>query len=291
MSRQSDRESGGTKFSVRHRTEFHYSNWITGNANTVHLEPRDFLFQKTLGSVVKVLPPTRLSRSTDLFGNITHTYEIGTQHKRMVVESQIRVVNLPLHISSEGYSGGMEFYASPEITDRCRIYLQESPWVSLGTEIWKAAVDVTRSEDAVFGKAAAIMRWIYTAFAYQAGITDAETRLETAFSLRKGVCQDFAHVMLGMCRTLGIPARYASGYIYTGGKNELIGAQASHAWCEVYLPETGWIGFDPTNAVLADDRYIKVAVGRDYGDVAPVRGTFRGIANCRMEVEVSVERV
>lgn len=291
MSRQSDRESGGTKFSVRHRTEFHYSNWIIGNANTIHLEPRDFHFQKTLGSVVKVLPPTRLIRSTDLFGNITHTYEIGTQHKRMVVESQIRVINLPLHISNEGYSGGMGFYASPEITDRCRVYLQESPWVSLGAGIWKTAVDVASSEDAVFGKAAAIMRWIYSEFSYEAGITNAETHLETAFELRKGVCQDFAHVMLGMCRTLGIPARYASGYIYTGGKDALIGAQASHAWCEVYLPETGWIGFDPTNAVLADDRYIKVAVGRDYGDVAPVRGTFRGNASCRMEVGVSVERL
>lgn len=286
-----ERESSGTKFSVRHRTEFHYSDWIVGNANTVHLEPRDFHFQKTLGSVVKVLPATRLTRSTDLFGNITHNYEIATQHKRMVVESQIRVLNLPLFISNEGYSGGMDFYSSPGIAEDFSQNLGESRWVSFSPEIRKYAGEVAESEDAVFEKSAAIMRWINSEFTYEPGITDAETHLEIAFKLRKGVCQDFAHVMLGMCRTLGIPARYASGYIYTGGGDSLIGAQASHAWCEVYLPESGWIGFDPTNSVLADDRYIKVAVGRDYGDVAPIDGRYRGQAAVRMEVEVSVNRL
>ena len=291
MSENNGGESGGTKFSVRHRTEFHYNNWIVGNANTVHLEPRDFLFQKTLSSVVKVIPATRVIRFSDLFRNVTHVYEIGTQHKRMVVESNIRVMNLPLVLPNEGYSGGMDFFQDPGIQDRCWEFLQESRWVSLNTDIWKQAVDVTESEQAVFEKAAAIMRWIHSEFTYEPGVTDAETHLEIAFELRKGVCQDFAHVMLGMCRTLGIPARYASGYIYTGGGDSLVGDQASHAWCEVYLPETGWIGFDPTNAVLADDRYIKIAVGRDYEDVAPINGSFKGKAECIMGVEVSVERL
>ena len=291
MNETDDRESGGSKLSVRHRSEFLYSDWIVGNANTLHLEPRDFLFQKTLGSVIKVLPATRLIRFSDLFGNITHVYEIATQHKRMVVESQLRVLNLPLHIPNEGYSGGMAFYDSPKIKDRCWEYLQDSRCVSLNPELWKQAIDITHSQDAVFEKAAAIMRWIQAEFSYEPGVTNAETHANTAFELRKGVCQDFAHVMLAMCRALGIPARYASGYIYTGGKDALIGAQASHAWCEVYLPETGWIGFDPTNAVLADHRYIKVAVGRDYEDVAPVRGAFRGVASCSMNIEVSVELI
>lgn len=283
--------TGEVGFLVRHRTEFHYSDWIVGNANTLHLEPRDFHFQKTVGSVVKVLPATRLSRSTDAFGNITHTYEIGSQHKRMVVESQIRVRNLPLFITNEGYSGGMDFFTTAGNAEKFGAYLAESTWVSFSPEIRKLAVDVAHSEEAVFEKAAAVMRWIQAEFTYETGVTDAETHPETALELRKGVCQDFAHVMLGMCRSLGIPARYASGYIYTGGENALVGAQASHAWCEIYLPETGWIGFDPTNAVLADNRYIKVAVGRDYGDVAPIHGSYRGTAECRMDVEVAVERL
>lgn len=291
MTEDSDTGIRGSRFSVRHRTEFEYSAWIIGNANTLHLEPRNFLFQKTLSAVIKVLPATRLLRFSDLFGNITQIYEIAVQHKRMVVESNLRVMNLPLVISNEGYSGGMEFFEIPDIKDRCREYLQESRWVSTQPEIWKQALDVTHSEDAVFEKAAAIMRWINSEFAYESGVTDSKTHLEQAFSLRKGVCQDFAHVMLGMCRSLGIPARYASGYIYTGEGDSLVGAQASHAWCEVYLPTDGWIGFDPTNAVLADDRYIKVAVGRDYEDVTPIHGEFKGNAECRMDVEVSVKRL
>lgn len=286
-----DREPGGTKFSVRHRTEFEYSAWIIGNANTLHLEPREFLFQKTLGCVIRVLPATRLVRFSDLFGNVTQVYEIAVQHRRMVVESLLKVSNLPLEISNKGYSGGMEFFDNPEIRDRCREYLQESRWVSMQPDIWRQAVDVTHSENAVFEKAAAIMRWINTEFSYEAGVTDSKTHLEQAFTLRKGVCQDFAHVMLGMCRSLGIPARYASGYIYTGEGNDLVGAQASHAWCEVCLPGDGWIGFDPTNAVLADDRYIKIAVGRDYEDVAPIHGSFKGSAECHMNVEVVVKRL
>ena len=282
-------ESVGTRFSVKHRTEFHYSNWITGNSNTLHLEPRDFLFQKTLGSVVKVFPPTRLLRFSDLFRNVAHVYEIKSQHRRMVVESDIRVQNLPLIVPNDGYSGGMEFYKSSQNTEHFREFLQESRWVSIPPEVWRQAIDLTQEKLPVFEKAAAIMRWIFAEFSYQPGVTDAETHLEAVFFQRKGVCQDFAHVMLGMCRAVGIPARYASGYIYTGGKDTLVGDQASHAWCEVFLPETGWIGFDPTNAVLADDRYIKVAIGRDYGDVAPIQGSFRGKAECTMTVTVQVK--
>lgn len=291
MNSQGDSKSRETKFSVRHRTEFDYSAWIVGNANTVHLEPRDFLFQKTLSCVIKVLPATRLIRFSDLFGNVTHVYEIGVQHKRMVVESLLKVSNLPLVITNEGYSGGMDFFDDPKIKDRCWEFLQESRWVCTEPEIWRQAVDVTNSEHAVFEKAAAIMRWIHSEFLYQPGVTDSKTHMEQSFRLRKGVCQDFAHVMLGMCRSLGIPARYASGYIYTGEGEDLVGAQASHAWCEVYLPGTGWIGFDPTNSVLADDRYIKIGVGRDYEDLAPIHGSFKGSAEVVMNVEVSVKRL
>src|SRR5690606_13079301 len=114
---------------------------------------------------------------------------------------------------------------------------------------------------------------------------------DEAYRLRRGVCQDFTHVMIGLCRAAGIPARYASGYLYNGPSDILIGSQASHAWCEVYLPTAGWIGFDPTNNHLADQRYVKVAVGRDYEDVTPVGGSYHGTGHCRLEVHVSVEKL
>jgi transglutaminase-like putative cysteine protease len=291
MTEDAETDSAGIMLAVRHRTVFRYAGAVSNSVNTLHLEPRDFRFQKTLSAFIKVIPATRLRRFDDLFGNVTHHFELGGEHNKLEIESMVKVRNLPLYITDRGYAEGLESYGDPSIRERCWQYLLESRWVSLAPEIWKQSLDLTMAQTAVFEKAAAIMRWIHDEFTYEPGTTDVETHLEQAFALRKGVCQDFTHVMIGMCRAIGLPARYASGYILTGGRDSLVGAQASHAWCEVHLPETGWIGFDPTNAVLADQRYLKIAVGRDYGDVAPIHGSYLGGAGCRMEVEVSVERV
>ena len=291
MTGETETDCAGITLAVRHRTVFRYAGAVRNSVNTLHLEPRDFLFQRTLSAFIKVIPATRLRRFDDLFGNVTHHFELSSEHRMLEIESMVKVRNLPLHITNRGYSDGMDCYDDPTIREHCWQYLLESRWVSLPPEIWRQALDLTMAETAVFEKAAAIMRWIHEAFTYEPGTTDVETHLEQAFALRKGVCQDFTHVMIGMCRAIGLPARYASGYILTGGRDSLVGAQASHAWCEVYLPETGWIGFDPTNSVLADQRYVKIAVGRDYGDVAPIHGSYIGSAGCRMEVEVLVERL
>lgn len=291
MTDETETDCAGIKLAVRHRTVFRYAGAVRNSLNTLRLEPRDFRFQKTLSAFIKVIPATRLRRFDDLFGNVTHHLELSGEHNKLEIESMVKVRNLPFYITDRGYADGAESYDDPSIRERCWQYLLESRWVSLEPEIWRQALDLTMEETAVFEKAAAVMRWIYAEFTYEPGTTDVETHLEQAFALRKGVCQDFTHVMIGMCRSIGLPARYASGYILTGGGESLVGAQASHAWCEVYLPETGWIGFDPTNAVLADQRYVKIAVGRDYGDVAPIHGSYMGGAGCRMEVEVSVERL
>ena len=180
---------------------------------------------------------------------------------------------------------------NPEIRERVWLYLQGSRWVSKSPAVWGHAVDATAATKAIFDQASAVMAWIHEEFEYQPGMTTVSTHLEDAFSLRRGVCQDFTHVMLGMCRSIGVAARYASGYLYNGPRDSLLGAQASHAWCEVYLPGTGWIGFDPTNNTLADERYVKVAVGRDYSDVAPVVGSYRGGGQSRLEICVEVEKL
>jgi transglutaminase-like putative cysteine protease len=128
----------------------------------------------------------------------------------------------------------------------------------------------------VFAAAERIMKFIYQEFTYAPLSTSATTHVREVLASRRGVCQDFSHVMVGMCRALGIPARYVSGYLYNGNDSHLRGAQASHAWCEAYIPGAGWYGFDPTNDTMADERHIKVATGRDYQDAAPVTGQFDG---------------
>jgi transglutaminase-like putative cysteine protease len=281
----------GTRLSVMHRTTFHYGVPVHDSVNTLRLEPRTFPYQKTLSSLVRVLPATRMRRFTDLFQNINHHFELPEPHVKLEIESRIRVHNLPLLISDEGRGTGLEGYSDPIVQERIWPYLQESPRVFSSPEVWRQAVDVTAGMTAVFQQASAIMEWIHEAFRYQPGATGVKADVAESFALRRGVCQDFTHVMLGMCRSIGLPARYASGYLYNGPKDTLVGAQASHAWCEVYLPAAGWIGFDPTNNTLADDRYVKIAVGRDYEDVSPVEGTYRGTAHCRLEIKVEVEKL
>jgi transglutaminase-like putative cysteine protease len=281
----------GTRLSVMHRTTFHYGAPVHDSVNTLRLEPRTFPYQKTLSALVRVLPATRMRRFTDLFQNINHHFELPEPHLRLEIESRIRVHNLPLLISDEGRGAGLEGYADPIVQERIWPYLQESPRVFRSPDVWRQAVDVAAGKTAVFHQASAIMEWIHESFRYEPGATGVKAHVAESFALRRGVCQDFTHVMLGMCRSIDLPARYASGYLYNGPKDALVGAQASHAWCEVYLPAAGWIGFDPTNNTLADERYVKIAVGRDYEDVAPVEGSYRGTAHCRLEIKVEVEKL
>ncbi len=281
----------GMKLSVSHRTTFHYASPVTQSINTLHLEPRTFPYQKTLSALIRVIPATRVKRFTDLFQNITHHFELPSPHSKLEIESRIKVHNLPLDISQVSREATLAGLEDPSIREQTWQYLQESRWVSRHPEVWRQAVDVTAGINSIHDQAFALMSWVYREFRYEPGATSVNTHLEDAFALRCGVCQDFTHVMLGLCRAVGIPARYASGYLYNGPKDSLVGAQASHAWSEVYLPAAGWIGFDPTNNTLADERYVKIAVGRDYEDVAPVRGNYRGTGHCRMEVHVEVSKI
>ncbi|MBB5352667.1 transglutaminase-like putative cysteine protease [Haloferula luteola] len=281
----------GPKYNVLHRTTFQYGAPVQDSINSLHLEPRTFPFQKTLMSTVRVLPATRLQKYSDLFENTTHYFEIHRPHERLEIESRFRIVNLPLEIPGEAREACMDYYEDSEVRETTWAYLQDSRYVSKHPEIWRQAIDLTEDLPKVFDRASRIMEWVHDHFTYEAGSTHVSTHLEEAFAGRRGVCQDFTHVMIGLCRAIDLPARYASGYLYNGPRDKLVGAQASHAWPEIYLPEVGWVGFDPTNNCLADERFIKVAVGRDYDDVAPIKGTYHGTAQCRLSVTVEVEKI
>jgi transglutaminase-like putative cysteine protease len=288
---QTTQSQPGMKLAVLHRTLFHYGIPASNSINTLHLEPRTFPYQKTISALIRVIPATRLRRFTDLFQNITHHFELPKEHSRLEIESRLKVHNLPLSISSASRQATIESYQDSSIREIIWPYLQESRWVSCSPEIWKKAIDLSISNKSIFEQAIALMDWVHREFSYESGITNVETHSEDVFRLKKGVCQDFTHVMLALCRSIGIPARYASGYLYNGPLGTLVGAQASHAWPEIYLAEAGWIGFDPTNNNLADERYIKVAVGRDYEDISPIKGNYQGGGHCRMEVQVEVEKI
>jgi transglutaminase-like putative cysteine protease len=175
--------------------------------------------------------------------------------------------------------------------ERCYDFLQPSTYVSASAGLWKLALDATAGRADAWQAAQGIMHHVFGNFEYQPHATHSHTHVDEVLKLRAGVCQDFAHVMLGLCRAVKIPARYVSGYLYNGPADQLKGAQASHAWVEVFLPDTGWHGLDPTNDRLVDGHYVKVAVGRDYHDVPPVKGTYRGTGKRKLDVEVLVTRL
>ncbi len=150
-----------------------------------------------------------------------------------------------------------------------------------------AQIAVLYGSNDAFDTVHRLMEMIYRDFTYRPGVTDVSTSIEDVIDHHYGVCQDFAHLLIGLCRALGIPARYASGYIVPSDAGSR-GAGASHAWVEAFTPSHGWRGFDPTNNLLANERYVKIAVGRDYRDVPPTRGTYRGRAAEDLEVEVKV---
>jgi len=132
-------------------------------------------------------------------------------------------------------------------------------------------------------------RAIYDSFEYESGITEVHSPIEHALRERRGVCQDFAHIMTAIARAWGVPTRYVSGYMYHRGAKDRSGADATHAWVESYLPSLGWVGFDPTNNILAGERHVRAAVGRDYSDVPPTRGTYKGVAESELSISVGIE--
>jgi transglutaminase-like putative cysteine protease len=138
-----------------------------------------------------------------------------------------------------------------------------------------------------------LCKHIFEKFTYMPGVTDVRTPLSEVLRKRQGVCQDFAHLMIALVRCAGLPARYVSGYLETesvSGESGLVGATASHAWVEVYMPNGVWVGLDPTNDMLEGERHVQIGIGRDYGDVPPLRGVFKGAKRQALTVGVTVSR-
>jgi transglutaminase-like putative cysteine protease len=180
-----------------------------------------------------------------------------------------------------------ELAATPE-REMVAEFAAATACVPLAVDIWREAQDaLADGRSDVWTDVRRLGGHVHRAFAYRPGATGVHTTALDALRLRAGVCQDFAHVLLGLCRSAGIPARYVSGYFLD---SELAPGteEASHAWIEAFLPGHGWAPYDPTHDRVADERYVKVAVGRDYADIRPICGTYRGAATRELRVTVQV---
>ncbi len=276
---------------IVHRTQYRYSQPVSENFNEVRLQPVSDAVQECLSFELHVDPVARIRRYHDFHLNLVDHFYLAEPHEELVVESRSRVRTLPRLAGLEEPRFPLDRLDECRRLEQCYDFLQGSEFVSLDVAVWRIAHDVTAGATDAWQAALLLMHFIHAEFVYDARATETRTHMRDVLHLRRGVCQDFTHVFLGLCRSIRIPARYVSGYLYVGEGETLRGDLASHAWAEIFLPGLGWLALDPTNDQPADEHHVKVAIGRDYADAAPLRGNFRGRAQQRMSVDLAIRRM
>lgn len=291
------------RYRVVHHTSYAYGAPMADGYTVAHLLPRPTAHQRVEHADVTIDPePDERAERTDAFGNRVLQFGVHRPHDRLdiVAESEV-VVDLPVPPAPgepwEDVAARVRALRGPDAL-AVRPFAGASPFVDLaahGAALRALAEAAFPRGRPIVDAARALCAHIFATFEYDPTFTEISTPLSVVLEARRGVCQDFAHLAIGCLRTLGLAARYVSGYIETeppAGEEALVGAAASHAWCSVWVPGQGWIDFDPTNDHLPTHQHVTVAWGRDYGDVAPVRGVVIGPAvEQRLTVAVQVTRV
>jgi transglutaminase-like putative cysteine protease len=286
------------RYHLVHTTEFVYDAPVSESYNEVRLRPIHDDRQSCLSFRLTTTPTSRGTSYRDAYGNWVHQFNVMPEH------NHLRVLAESVVLAHETPDSGSDSMSLVDL-DSHRVSWEEQhfdflaptgyvPHLAALREISKAAEK--RCDGTARGFVNEASGVIHEGFKYVKGATHVHSSIEDALSIGAGVCQDFAHLLLGVVRMRGLPARYVSGYMVPNGtakaetarQEEVIGGQASHAWTEVLLPEDGWLGFDPTLGRPVGLRHVRVAYGRDYGDVAPVRGVYKGSAGQRLAVDVRV---
>lgn len=285
-------------YQVTHRTTYRYGSDVAVSHHLAHLHPRELPSQKVTGYALTVDPiPVVEDERVDYFGNGASYFSIRSPHDRLVVtaRSEVRVSAAPLPERTPAWQQVRDSCASDQLTEDSAAgeFRFDSPSVTRKPAYGDyAAASFPKDRPLLEGVRDFIAR-IFRDFKFDPRATTVATPLDEVFKKRRGVCQDFAHLAIAGLRSIGLPARYVSGYLETlppPGKARLVGADASHAWFAVWCPGHGWIDADPTNNLLPGDRHITVAWGRDFSDVSPLRGVVVGGGASSLAVSVDVAR-
>lgn len=285
-------------FKVVHSTVYQYNKDASESCGELRLCPQTDHHQKVSQRTLSISPQVKVYQYTDYFGNIVEFFFVPFGHKKLQIQSTavVETSKTPDYRSLlEPTLGEVRQILGAGRSRKFFDFLQPTPLVPLGKVLLPLRKKFFQSQKTYRETLFELNAWIYKHFTYKPGVTDTTTPLEKIIKKREGVCQDFAHLMLSILRTGGIPARYVSGYIEPFDPNqptgtELTGAAASHAWVEVLLPGETWMGLDPTNNQIAGERHVRVAVGRDFNDVSPLRGTYKGAQDQKLGVMVSLKR-
>lgn len=285
-------------YAIQHRTTYSYEKPVGFGRCVLRLVPATSSRQTLLANEISILPDVASEAvATGAFGEVTRIVIIDQLHDRLVIEARSRVdVHAAGAVAVDAFPWEAvsiaAFGSNSLVADAPASFVyptRRTPTSAAITDYARASFDPGRP---IADAAAELMTRIHTDFTYDAEATTVSTPAMTAFAARRGVCQDFAHIMIVALHGLGLPAAYVSGYLRTRpppGQPRLAGADATHAWVDLWCgPASGWIGFDPTNATLALDNHIVLAVGRDYSDIAPVDGIILGPGKQTIDVEVDV---
>jgi transglutaminase-like putative cysteine protease len=294
--------SGARGLLIEHETAYDYSARVDLAYHIAYLRPAQTDHQQVERFELAIdPPPSHRSNGRDVYGNERDEFSLYGPHEQLRVRATSTARVAPRFESFDPASSPTWSEVREELAYRVGAPFQPesefsfaSPFVPVLAHLRDYALPSFPSGQPLLVGALDLMRRIHADFTYDTKSTEVSTPLAVAFEQRRGVCQDYAHVAIGALRALGLPAAYVSGYLLStppDGKPRLIGADASHAWVRVWCPVNGWIEFDPTNDCLAGSGHVTLAIGRDYGDVTPVRGVIRGGGRHALEVKVSVSPI
>lgn len=280
---------------VRHVTQYQYGAPVRESVMELWMQPQKSARQRLVSFDLDLDPPAQLFSYADGSGNAVYHFDVPQPHDRLTITARSAVETLPPTPLPEALDRGewdrlRSDFVQGEHFDYLRPhgFARESDALHAFVE-QKDLLRLRRCDPLTAVRE--LSRAIYGAFDYEAGVTRADSPIDDVLAAGAGVCQDFAQVMIAICRSWGIPARYVSGYLFTDRKGgDRSDPDATHAWVEVFLPSTRWIGLDPTNNIEAGERHVICAVGRDYSDVPPSRGVYKGEAESELSVGVSVRR-
>jgi len=276
-----------------HKTLYSYSMPSIESHNEVRLMPLNDWTQSCIEFHLRVNPHCRVF-SYEETGGTVHYFGVRSAHPILEIIAEA-VVETKLENPFDGLNliePDWQFYQLHSTLQDNAEFLSESPYVVCNQEVQDIANGVRdSSNDTVVDYLLKLAHWIHEALTYDTDATHVHTKLHEVLEVKAGVCQDFAHLMIACCRSMGVPARYVSGYLYVGGTDGMRGEQATHAWLECWLPNGKWLAIDPTNDLLVNDRYVAVHTGRDYSDVTPTRGVYIGTPAKSLDVSVSVDRL
>jgi len=279
------------RYTIKHVTRFAYDVPVSESVVEARMQPRSDGSQRCIQFSLTTSPSSRVMVYQDHDGNNVHHFGVAGRHSRLTVTAEALIESgaaplIPNNLGFEAWEHLAQMNSSGE------------HWEFLNPSLFAKQTPLLEgfSQEVAMDHRADPLAWLrrlntelYDRFEYMPQSTRVDSPIDEALTTRKGVCQDFSHIMIAMVRQAGIPCRYVSGYLFHQGRNDRSAASATHAWVEALLPDLGWVGFDPTNNVLAEERHIRVAIGRDYADVPPTRGVFKGVSAVRSELAVAVK--